>query len=197
MLIVWILLGCLATLLALLAVPVDLTFSVQRRDGRQEAGATLRWLFGLVRLRLGEPKARARATPERPKARRDRGKRGGARRVLAMFRIEGFGWRLLRLAQDLLRHIRIQSLAMEVRLGLDDPADTGRLWALIGTLAAILPVPPVARVAVEPEFTCEALEVDGEGRVRIIPIQLLFVMLVFVLSPGTLRALRTMRAAAR
>jgi hypothetical protein len=104
---------------------------------------------------------------------------------------------LLRLGRDLLRRIYIRDLSMEVRLGLDDPADTGRLWAVVGPLAAILTLPPLTRVAIEPEFTSEALEVDGKGCIRIIPIQLLFVMLVFVLSPSTLRALRTMRAEAR
>jgi len=82
---------------------------------------------------------------------------------------------------------------MEVRLGLDDPADTGRLWAVVGPLAAILTLPVHARVAIEPEFACEALEVDGKGCIRIIPIRLLFVVLVFLLSPGTLRTLHATR----
>jgi hypothetical protein len=196
-LVVWILLAFLASLLALLTVPVDLAFSVQRHDGRQEGSGTLGWLFGLVRLRLGKPKVRAQAKPECPKIKRRHRKRGGARHIMAMLRIEGFGWRLLRLAQDLLRRIHIRDLSLEVRLGLDDPADTGRLWAVVGPLSAILTLPPVTRVAIEPEFTSEVLEVDGKGRIRIIPIQLLFVILVFVLSPSTLRALYTMGVEAR
>ncbi|NIP74047.1 MAG: DUF2953 domain-containing protein [Gammaproteobacteria bacterium] len=197
MLIVWTLLAFLVTLLALLAVPVDLAFSVRHHQGRQKGGGTLEWLFGLVRLRLGKPEVPTRAVPERPEARRHRGKRGGARRMLAMLRTEGFGWRLLRLAQEILRRIRVQSLDLDVRLGLDDPADTGRLWAVIGPLAALLSVPAVARITIEPEFGSEVLEMHGEGRIRVIPIELLFVMSAFVLSPSTLRALRAMRAAAR
>ena len=183
MLVVWIILAFLASLLALLAVPVDLAFSFQRREGRREGSGTLGWLFGLVRLRLGEPKVRARVRPERPKLKRRHRRHGGGR--------------LLRLVRDQIRRIHIRDLSMEVRLGLDDPADTGRLWAVVGPLAAILPVPPVARVAIEPEFTSEAFEVYGKGRIRIIPIQLLFVMLVFLLSPSALRALHAMRVEAR
>jgi hypothetical protein len=191
------LLAFLASLLAVLAVPVDLAFSVQRHGGRQEGSGALGWLFGLVRLRLGKIKVRPPAKPERPKARRSRQRRGGARHIMAMLRTEGFGRRLLRLAQDLSRCIYIRDLSMAVRLGLDDPADTGRLWAVVGPLAAMVTTSPVSRVAIEPDFSSEVLEVDGKGCIRIIPIQLLFVVLVFMLSPSTLRALRTMRVGAR
>ena len=197
MLVVWLLLALLAGLLLLLAVPVDLSFSLQRHEGRQEGSGILRWLFGLVRIRLGTPEVPARAQPERPKARQRQGRRGGARSMKAMLRVEGLGRRLLRLARDLLRRIHIRDLSLQVRLGLDDPADTGRLWAVVGPLAAILPLPPAARIAIEPQFAAEAFEVDGSGDIRIIPVQLLFVLLVFLLSPGTLRALYAARAAAR
>jgi hypothetical protein len=192
----WILLAFLASVLALLAIPVDLAFSVQRHEGRQEARGTLGWLFGLVRVRLGGPKERVRAKPERPRPRRRRRGRVRTRRATAMLRVEGFGWRLLRLARDLFRRIHIRDLSLEVRLGLADPADTGRLWGVVGPLIAMLPSSLVTRLAVEAEFTREALEVEGKGSIRIIPVQLLFVMLVFVLSPSTLRALHTARAAA-
>jgi hypothetical protein len=195
-LVVWILLAVLTGLLALLAVPLDLTFSVQRHQGRQETSAILYWLFGLVRLRLGKPKARVRTTTKRPKAGQRRRKRGRGHGMLAMLRSEGFGRRLLRLARDLLRRVHIHDLSMQVRLGLDDPADTGRLWAVVGPLSALLPLPPAARLAIEPDFTSEALDLNGKGRIRIIPIQLLFMFLGFVLSPTTLRALHTMRAEA-
>jgi hypothetical protein len=61
----------------------------------------------------------------------------------------------------------------------------------------MLALPSVTRVAIEPEFTTEALEVESRGHIRIIPIQLLIVILVFLLSPTTLRALYTMGVGAR
>jgi hypothetical protein len=196
-LVFWILFALVASLLILLAIPVDVAFSVQRHEGRQEGRGTFGWLFGLVRLRLGKPKVRVQARSDRTKIKRRHRKVGGARRIMAMLLIEGFGWRLLRLGRDLLRRIQIRELSLEVRLGLDDPADTGRLWAVVGPLAAILVLPPVVRVAIEPEFTTETVEVDGNGHIRIIPIQLLLVFLVFLLSPTTLRALYAMGVKAR
>lgn len=196
MLVVWILLAFLAGVFALLAVPVDLAFEVHRHPGRNEGTGSLGWLFGLVRLRFGERKGRTRSAPKRAKARQRR-KRGGARRMMAILRVEGFAVRLLRLARDLLRHVRIHYLSMAVRLGLDDPADTGRLWAALGPVAALVAMLPVARITIEPDFASETFEVDGEGRLRLVPIQLLFIVLVFLLSPRTLRVLRALRAEAR
>lgn len=199
MLVVWILLALLAGLLALLAVPLELAFSVRRHGGRREGRGSLRWLFGLVRVRLGGPGERVRAGPGRPAARRPRARRprrggGGARRMLALVQVEGFGSRLLRLARDLFRRIRIQELSLRIRLGLDDPADTGRLWAVVGPLAML---PGLRRVAIEPEFAAETCELDGRGRIRIVPLRLLSVLLRFALSPVTLRAVYATRAAAR
>ncbi|MDD3448904.1 MAG: hypothetical protein PHF72_07730 [Gammaproteobacteria bacterium] len=191
MLVVWILLALLAGLLALLAVPLELAFSVRRDGVRREGRGSLRWLFGLVRVRLGGP---GRPAARRPRARRPRRGGGGARRMLALVQVEGFGSHLLRLARDLFRRIRIQELGLRVRLGLDDPADTGRLWAVVGPLAAL---PGLRRITIEPEFAAGTFELDGRGRIRIVPLRLLSVLLRFALSPVTLRALYATRAAAR
>ena len=188
----WLLLALLAGLLALLAIPVDLEFSLQRRGGRQTGGGTLRWLFGAVRVPL-HPRAKRR--PPKHKG-RERG-RSGARRVLSLLQTEGFGGRLLKLAQDLLRCIRVRNLSLDVRLGLDDPADTGRLWAVAGPLAAMLPLPPATRLTVVPDFATEVFEAEGQGRIRIVPIRCLAAILVFVLSSAAPHARRAPRPQAR
>jgi hypothetical protein len=185
----------LTGLLLLLAVPVELAFSVQRHAGQQESGATFGWLFGLVRLPLGRPGRRAPSRVGKHKA--GRGKGPGPRRLMAMLRSEGFTRRLLGLARDLLRRIQIRELNLAVRLGLDDPADTGRLWALVGPVIALLPLPTAASLAVTPDFHAEAFDVDGRGRIRVIPLQLLATLVVFALSPTTFRALYAMRSGAR
>lgn len=191
MLAIWVVVACFASLLALLAIPVDLTFAVHRDARRQESSGSLGWLFGLVRLHLRKPKVGARETRGRSRGDLSPRKRGAVHRAKAVLRVEGFAWRLLRFARDLLYCVRVRDLSLNVRLGLDDPADTGRLWAVVGPLAAALATPSFARVHIQPEFAAEALEIDGKGCLRVIPIQVLFLVFVFVLSPITLRALRT------
>ena len=188
----WLLLALFASLLALLAIPVDFEFSLLRREGQQKGSAAIGWLFGAVRVPL-----RPRARPKSPRIQAQDRKHGGARRILAMLQTEGFVRRVLKLARDLLRHIHVRKLSLDARLGLDDPADTSRLWGAVGPLAALLTLPPAARVAIAPDFAAEVFEIECQGHLRIIPIQHLAVILVFVLSPTTLGALRSLRSQAR
>lgn len=193
----WILVGSVAGLLLVAAVPVEAAFWVERHEGKGRAGGTLSWLFGVARIRLGADRRRARAARQRPAGGRQRGKRRAAGRLTAMLETEGALSRALRLVRDVLRSIRIRQLSLRARLGLDDPADTGRLWAVVGPLAGALSLLPVAHIAVEPQFTTEVFDIDLRSRVRVIPLRLLFAALLFVLSPVTLRALRAGGAAAR
>ena len=190
----WLLLALVASLLALLAIPVDFEFSLQRREGRQKGSVVIGWLFGAVRVPLRSP---AQARLERPRTQALDRKHGGARRVISMLQTEGLGRHVLKLARGLLRRIHVRALSLDVRLGLDDPADTGRLWGVVAPLAALLTLPPVARVAIAPDFAAEIFEVEAQGHLRIIPIQCLAVIFVFVLSPTTLSALRSLRSQAR
>jgi hypothetical protein len=202
----WLFFALLAGLLILLAIPVDLEFSLERREGRAEGRCGLGWLFGVLRVGLC-PRARARrkrpmpdhghprrrAAGDVPRGLSRRRSRRFTGRVLSMLRTERFVGRLLRLAGDLIRSIRVRELGLDLRLGLDDPADTGRLWAVVGSLAAIPALPPNTRLAVVPCFTGAAFEMEGQGRLRVIPLQVMAVILAFVLSPATLRALLALR----
>ena len=49
--------------------------------------------------------------------------------MLAVVRQSGFRRRLYRLVKDLVRAAHLQRLRLRIRLGLGDPADTGRLSA--------------------------------------------------------------------
>lgn len=107
-----------------------------------------------------------------------------------MVRTEAFPRRVLRLLRDLMRQVDIRRLDLDLRLGLDDPADTGRLWGLTGPVAALLTLPSSARIAVTPEFAEPLLHLDAHTEVRIVPAALLGALLTFLLSPVTFRALR-------
>lgn len=181
----------------LAAVPVEAAFWVERHDGRGKAGGTLSWLFGLARIPLGADRRRVRAARQRLAGGGKRGRRRAAGRLSAMLETEGFPSRVLRLVGDVLRSIRIRQLSLQVRLGLDDPADTGRLWAVVGPLAGMLSILPGAHIVVEPRFTSEVFDVDLRSRFRVIPLRLLFATLSFALSPVTLRVLRARVSGAR
>lgn len=185
----WLLLALPAGLLGLLAIPLDLGFAYRRGGDQPHASCAVAWLFGAIRLRLCP---RPQAGRRRRKAVKRQARAGGRpRRLLTMLRARGFPGRLVRLARDLLRCLHVRRLSLDVRLGLDDPADTGRLWGLVAPLASLLAPPPRTRIAITPDFTAQVFEMECRGQVRIVPLQLLAFGLLFLLSPTLWRALGT------
>jgi hypothetical protein len=188
--------GLLGSVLLLLAVPVNVDFRV---EGVEPFGGHVgvRWLFGLVRIRIPFPGARAprRRREADPAAARARGgstafDRG--RDVLASLRQAGFRRRVYRLGGDLFRAIHVQRVRLLMRLGLGDPADTGLLWTVVG------PVNAMARsrdadIRIEPDFLEPVLEFQADGSFLVVPLRLVFLVVGFALSPPTLRAWHTLR----
>ncbi len=185
----------LALLFVLLAVPITVAFRIDRiKEIRGQV--KFHWLFGLVRFQTGIPGA-AKAEPQRtPKPGKITGKRrpgAHVRGVFALLRQSAFWRRAIRFIKDLLHAIHAHDLYLRLRIGLGDPADTGRLWALIGPVSGIAANLHSAEVCIEPEFMDSVLEVESHGEFRLIPLQFIALATAFAASPTTLRAWRTLR----
>jgi Protein of unknown function (DUF2953) len=181
--------GLTAALAFLLAVPVDVGFDVRRREGFASQ-VRVRWLWGAVRIPVPAGGERKAAKPKRTKPRKPPkpGRTSGLRRALAMLGTPRFPGRVVRLVRGLLRRVRFRDLEVAARVGLDDPADTGRLWGLLGPVAALLAVPRAARIDLVPEFGGEVFHLDARGEARVVPGAVLLTVLAFLLAPATLRA---------
>lgn len=177
-----------ALLLVLLAVPVELAFRVAGRPS--PAGqVTIVWLFGWVTLPLdvgapGAAPARHGPPATRPRRRLPLG---------ALWRRKDFRRRALRFARELAGTLRVRQLRLRLRCGLDDPADTGRLWAVVGPLALLLPGRG-ADLRIEPDFGQAVLDWEGEGRLRLVPLRPVLLALGFAFSPVSLRTWRALRS---
>ncbi len=185
-----------AALLALLAVPVDVAF---RAEGIEplRGQVVIRWLFGAVVLSVTVPRAgkaseATQGAKTAVKARAKLRKRRGRGNVFAVLRQADFRRRLWRFLSDLVAAARFRELRLRLRLGLGDPADTGRLWALLGPFAAAAQNLRNSDVRIEPEFIDAALELHAAGRLRLIPLQYVALAIGFVLSPVSVRAWRTL-----
>lgn len=181
----------------LLAVPVGAAFRVQGIDDLQ-GWFTVRWLFGLVRLewRLPGASANARRTQRARRsralaARVGRGARGSPDDALGWLRNAGVRRRVVRLVADLLGAVRVHDLRLHLRCGLGDPADTGRLWAVLGPCSVVAGGFQRADIRIEPEFAEAMFEFDAGGRCELVPLRLLLPAITFALSPAMLRAWRT------
>jgi hypothetical protein len=186
--------GVFVLAVVLLAVPIVFAWRVAwpaDADNRME----LRWLFGLVRVRL--PDSAGGAAPSA--AGRDGSGRfheyeaRGGTRIFRAFAYRPFRRRLVRYLRRLWQLIDKDDVRLRVRIGLDDPAATGQLWAVMGPLAALLAVPGSVVVSIEPDFVDQAFEVDSSGRLRVVPLQMLASTLALAFSPDLWRGLRRMR----
>ena len=184
--------GLALLILLVCCIPVEVTFQMQAAD-RLAFRATVLWGFGLIRKELGATRKAAekkRQDNARPKPqKRDIG--GAA--FIRILKSKTLLSQLRRLVIDTLRCLRLKAFNADLRLGLDDPADTGLLFALIGPavlgLHAIWPHP----IRIAPSFEEEAvLEGYAHGTVRAQPIQLIAPIIRFMFSPPTFSLLEVM-----
>jgi hypothetical protein len=187
----------------LLLVPIDIEGSVTLGDRPK---VRVQWLFGLIgkdlfeetgagkepsseeREELGRREAQKQPAGTPKKERESKGQGWSSREILSIIRTRGLIGNLKRFLKGLAGAIRVKRFRMRLRMGLEDPADTGQaagyLWSMIGCLESLYPLD----VRIEPSFHEEALEGVVEGALRIWPALGVLPLLRFSLSRPMLRA---------
>ena len=187
----------LLLLIALLAIPVTLVYQVNWH-ARWQGNIELQWLFGLLHVRIPVSPAQPAPTAEqaRPQpARRTPAKSKKKSNPLAALRQRSFRQRIMKFLRDLWQAIHKRDVCLHMQIGLDDPADTGRLWAIVGPVSAILANRQDVQIDIQPDFADAALEFNSSGYLQIIPVQILALTLALLLSPPIWQGVRQMRNA--
>lgn len=177
---------------ALLAVPLTINFRLSRYEST-EGEVALQWLFGLVKVDLSNIQPDEQSD-EKQKAKRPGRRRSSKLNPSTALHQRPFRQRLIRFARDIWHAIRRDDFRLTLRLGLGDPADTAQLWAIIGPLSGMLFMAEDAEITIEPDFIETSFEFEGSGRIRLIPIQLLYLVMGLLLSPAIWRGLNSARS---
>ena len=179
-------LASLAVVIVLvLCIPLDAVLHIDIH-GRPKFQMRLAWLFGLVSKEI------TRAKKKKPKEKKRKG-RIKARTIFKILRTRGLLGQLRRLLWDIFRQLHIRDLRVNFRVGLDDPADTALLFALIGPATFFLGSSQVHEIRIEPSFEDEVVfEGYLHGAVRLVPIQLATPILRFVFSLATIRTVKVL-----
>jgi len=186
--------GIVLLFILLLAVPVDVSFSLER-DGSFSLRARVGWMFGLIGKNIGGKKRKK--TVEKAKERKTTRRRGSVRSLLAVLTTEGFPQKLYGLIREILRIVKIRELKASFRIGLGDAAETGMLFAVLAPAMVFVRAYSSAEVQLEPDFEQERLEGYCKGDVRAVPIKFVKAFVPFVFSWTTMRAMRAMLRARR
>jgi len=175
----WVVAAIAAVLIASLFVPVDYVIAAGTREGvRMRA----RWLFGLVRMGY-DSSARAKATvdPSRAPPASVRGPRM-VRRLLA---IDGLVTRSAMLVVEIVRSLGWQRGRIAVRVGLEDPADTGELCGLVAPVLVMASRLLGPNIEFQPDFEASRFDARAEGSGRFVPARAVAAIGRFALSrPG-------------
>ena len=178
--------GIVLFILVVLSIPLDMAFDVGG-PGAARSRMRVGWLFGLLGKQFGgrrkKPKERA---PKRKKKRRS------AKPFISLLETKGVSGGLLKLSRRILSGVRVRHLDARLRIGLDDPADTAMLYSALWPVLVPLTYNSSAKVQMELSFERPALELTVRGLIRVFPIQTVWYMLLFALSPGGLRAMKRM-----
>jgi hypothetical protein len=178
----------LAVLITLvLCIPLDLFFRANV-EGRPKFSLRLIWLFGLVTGELRQ----TRKKPEEKRVEYE-GKPGDwlqrLKVTLEILQTKGLLKRLRSFIKRIIGQIKVRELTANLKVGLDNPADTGLLFAFIAPLNLainyFLPHP----IKIQPSFTEESF-ITGYlyGAVRLWPIQLAASLIGLAFSLPALRA---------
>lgn len=183
-------------LVLVLAIPVTVTFELAWPQ-TVENRVRLIWAFGLVRVRIAADGMSVRSVGDKKPAGKARRHKRSAREsgsFLSVIRNRALRRRITKFVRDSWHAVRKENVKLRFRLGLDDPAYTGQLWAFLGPLAGILSRVRAAAIEIQPEFHEEIFEIDCSGIIRIIPLRMVYVVTPLLLSPSVWRGMRTMRA---
>jgi hypothetical protein len=181
-------------LIFVLCVPVDTVLTLDT-SAERKFRLRLVWLFGLISPELG----RQRRKPEARQPSRAKRKRGiGLRTIWRLLRTRGLLTKIKNLARDVLSQIKIKEIAVNLRLGLDDPADTGLVFAVIGAARPFMKLPRHYELTIQPSFSAQPF-FQGylHGILRLQPIRLVIPFGRFVFSPTMLRVLRILASSRR
>ena len=183
MLALYIILGIILFIILVLSVPVDFAFSLETGE-QGRASARVGWLFGLVWKDIHRRK-------EKPEKKPKKKRKQNLRPLLSVFRTRGLPRTFYNLVRRILNCLRIIELNANLRIGLDDPADTGMMCSVLFPAMVFLS-PFSTRLRIEPIFEEPTFEIGMHSIVRVFPIQIIGAVLRFVLSPTGLRIAKSM-----
>ena len=171
--------GFLLFCLVLLSIPLDLSFYLEK-DETLDYQAKLGLLFGFVTIDMNREHGKAEKSDVTKK------RKSGKADLMSLFRSKAFIKRIIRLMLDLLHSCHIKELNLHCRIGLDDPADTGKLAGILWPLLL-----PWKHAILITDFQEAVFEGYCNAKIRIFPILVIGNLLAFMFSPVTVRAMKT------
>ena len=193
MLALYIVAGIVLFILLVSSIPVDMAFEVGR-PGAARSRMRVGWLFGLFGKEFSGRRKEFNPGKKKPKERepKRKKKKRSAKPFLSLLVTKGVARGLLKLSRRILSGVKVRHLDARLGIGLDDPADTGMLYAALWPVLVPITCNSSANVRMELSFEEPALDLTARGQIRVFPIHMVWSVLLFALSTAGLRAMKQM-----
>jgi len=127
--------GLVAIIVVLLSIPVDVNFRVDVHKREAAFRTRIGWLFNLVSWEVRPLRRKPRRKkPAKKRKRREWVKSG--RMAWRALRTPGLLDQSCTLLRDLIHSVKLRDLALDLRIGLGNPFDTGMLFGFVGPIVA-------------------------------------------------------------
>jgi len=187
----WVLVGLLifgACIVFVLSVPLEIRLELDTTAERRMK-TRVYWLFGLMQRDLSET-GRKPGKKERTKKKR---KGPGILTIWEILSTRGLFAAIKKLVKRIFRRLHIIEFKLKMRIGFDDPADGGLVFATIGAVRPFMPQRERFEFFIQPELSDKSF-VEGNGRctLHVHPVALIPPILMFIFSIPVLKAGRTL-----
>jgi hypothetical protein len=165
--------GLIALIILLLCIPVETTIAMDTDSGRNYS-LVVSWLFGIIKRDVGKGRSKKRKKIKSPGRKKRLSSRFDIDLMSQIVNTGGLLIQLKNLVTGIYRQIKINKISGDLVVGLEDPAYTGILFAVIGPANALLNLHPRYDVSIRPFFDDENI-VEGNlyGNARVQPIRLI------------------------
>ncbi|OGN88826.1 MAG: hypothetical protein A2158_03735 [Chloroflexi bacterium RBG_13_46_14] len=182
MLALYIIVGLVVILILLLCIPVQ-TIVIVDTESSKKYSLIVSWLFGIVKKDLGERRPKQIKKTKIPAKKKRVPTRLDVDFVSRIVNAAGLIKRFKELTAGIYRQLKIKEISGDLVVGLEDPAYTGMLFAVIGPANALLNLHPRYNVCIRPFFDDEnILKGNLYGNIKVRPIRLVGPVLTLAAS---------------
>jgi hypothetical protein len=149
----------------------------------------IRCLFGIIDLDLGRrrKKDKSEYTKKTPAKKHKHGI--GIKKIISLFKVKGIFPGIFRFIRSIIKQIQIKELAVNFKIGMEDPVDTGYLCSITTPLNFFIKSRFHRDFEIQTVFEGDiVLEGKAFTEISIIPIRLVAVILGYIFSMPVIRA---------
>ncbi|HXY73868.1 MAG TPA: DUF2953 domain-containing protein [Dehalococcoidales bacterium] len=185
----WVIIGIgsfILVLIAILCIPLYMEL-VLDTAAKRHLQIRLIGLFSLIKVKINTN----RRKDQRHQKRR---RRISIWAVWQILTIKGLVPNLCRLLRSVFQQIHVKEITFKLKIGFEDPADGGMLFALAGIMNPFFRIPKNCKLEIQPSMSDrDSIHCYFYGIMRIQPIKLFLPICRFVFSTPILRAMKVWR----